>query len=453
MRAHRMRSARALAFGALLCATLSGALAQTAAPARDPSQLDARTRREVLDELARKLDAQYAIPATASALAAQVRAKQKANAYKGITSAPQFARALTSDLYAIAHDKHLHVNYSFGPVPQQTPGAPAPEVLERMRKLNGMIPKVEILEGNVGYMRVNGVPPLDVARDAVAAAFAFLHVTDALIIDNRGNTGGDPNTVALYMSYLSEGEPFVVNTFHWRERNRVEEFRTTELGELSYGASKPVFVLSSAATFSGGEELTYDIQVFKRGVVVGEVSGGGANPGGPEPLGHQFVANIPRGQAVNPVTGTSWEGVGVKPDIAVPAKEALDKAHALAIERLIAGTRDPVPRSMLEAVAMQLESIAAAQSGSAEHLPNEWVTGTYAMQAGSGPRVTVLEKDGRLICRVEGRPDAALVVLKGNRYTPEGFPDGYVMSFLVKEGSTYLLMEPPLGPPTLREKR
>ena len=61
--------------------------------------------------------------------------------------------------------------------------------------------------------------------------------------------GGDPNTVALYVSYLSEGVPYVVNTFHWREGNRVVEFRTTELGDLVYGAHKPVFVLTSPGTF------------------------------------------------------------------------------------------------------------------------------------------------------------------------------------------------------------
>ena len=74
-----------------------------------------------------------------------------------------------------------------------------------MRKMNGAIPKVEILQGNIGYMQVNGVPPYDLAKEAVAAAFTFLRNTDALIIDNRGNGGGDPRTVSLYMSYLSEG--------------------------------------------------------------------------------------------------------------------------------------------------------------------------------------------------------------------------------------------------------
>jgi hypothetical protein len=414
-------------------------------------EIDATVRKDVLTALARELEAKYAIEGTAKELAARVRARQKANAYGNIATAPEFASALTDDLYAVAHDKHLRVNYSFAPLPQGPPGPPPPEVLSRLRKMNGAIPKVEILDANVGYMRVNGVPPVDIARGAVAAAFAFLHNTDALIIDNRGNGGGDPNTVALYVSYLSEGKPFVVNTFHWRAGNRVEEFRSTDLGELTYGSHKPVFVLTSPATFSGGEELAYDLQVLKRAVLVGEVTGGGANPGGPVFLPHQFVVNMPSGRGVNPITGTSWEGVGVKPDVPVDAARALSKTHALAVERLMAETTDPAAHSMLMAVAMKLELVAAADSEA--RLPSAEIVGTYALEAGPGPAVTILERDGRLVQHIDGAPDVELVLLKGNRYQQQGRAAESVTSFRRQDGRTEMLLEAPFGPPTIREKQ
>jgi retinol-binding protein 3 len=451
---NRTSLAGALAVGAMLLAVQWTSLARAAASASDAgTQLGEQTRNEVLDELARQLELQYAIPDMANRLAQAVRAKRKSNAYKRIVSAPELARSLKNDLYAIAHDKHLRVIFSFSPVPQRPDGPTSADELEHVRKLNGMIPKVEILDGNVGYMRVNGVPALEAARDSVVAAFAFLHRTDALIIDNRGNGGGDPNTVALYMSYLSEGDPYVVNTFHWRKDSRIEEFRTTDLGELSYGARKPVFALTSPGTFSGGEELTYDLKVSKRAVVIGEVTGGGANPGGPVPLGHQFVVNIPSGQPVNPITGTNWEGVGVTPDVAVPAALALSKAHSLVIERLTAEASDPERRSMLEAVAMKLDSIAEADSASATRLANAQVVGIYAPRDGSGADVTIVEKDGRLMQDIDGSRDAALVPVKGNRYAREGSPEGFITSFLAKNDKTYLLLEVPFGPPAIREKR
>lgn len=436
-----------------LAAILLAFIASAARAAGDCGPaVDAGVRKSVLEQLARRLDSDYAIPETARKLAMSVRASEKSGAYRKITCAPELARRLTLDLLAVAHDKHLRVDYSFDPAPPAAPGPLSPEEIRQLRKLNGLIPKVEILDGNVGYMRVDGVPPLEVAHDAVAAAFAFVHDTDALIVDDRGNHGGDPRTVALYMSYVSAGEPYLVNAFHWRG-GRIEEFRTTQLGELSYGASKPVFILTSAETFSGGEELAYDLKVRKRGVVVGEVTAGGANPGGPVSIGHQFVANIPTGQAVNPMTGGSWEGVGVRPDVEVPAAQALGTAHRLAIEGLIAETQEPRARSLLEAVAMKLQTIAEAESGEAKRLSAAELVGTYTPVVGQGPAVIILEKDGRLLQRIAGRSDVGLVLVGGNRYRVEGFPDGNFASFRMKDGKFQLLREAPGFMPRIREKQ
>jgi hypothetical protein len=254
------------------------------------------------------------------------------------------------------------------------------------------------------------------------------------------------------MSYLSAGPAYVVNTFHWRT-GLIEQFRTTDLGELGYGDPKPVFILTSPETFSGGEELAYDLQTFKRGVVVGEVTGGGANPGGPESLGHQFVVFLPSGQAVNPVTGGSWEGVGVKPDVAVPARQALSKAHRLAVQRLLDETRDPVPRSLLEAVAMKLESLAQAESGEVIRLANAQLIGRYVLLAGQGAAVTIHQKDGRLVQSVGGSAGVPLAFINGNRYKLEGLPEGSFTSFRLKEGKVQLLREAPGALPRIREKQ
>jgi len=166
------------------------------------TEIDARVRKDVLGKLASELESRYVIEGTAKRLAELVRAKKKSNAYSSIKTGPALARALTDDLLPVAHDKHLRVSFSFTPLPKDPSGPLSQEILSQIRKQNGAIPKVEILDGNVGYMRVNGVPPLDLARSAVAAAFAFLHNTDALIIDNRGNGGGDPNTVARCLPRL-----------------------------------------------------------------------------------------------------------------------------------------------------------------------------------------------------------------------------------------------------------
>jgi len=415
-------------------------------------QIDARTRRDVLSSLAQALESRYVLPDMARQLAAAVRAKQKAGAYNNVTTAPELARVVTDDLFSVAHDKHLRVAFNRLPMPSGPSGPLTPQMLDQQRKENGAIPKVEILDGNVGYMRVNGVPPVDAARPAIAAAFAFLHNTDALIIDDRGNGGGDPNTVALYVSYLSEGKSFIVNTFRWREGGRVDEFRTTELGDLAYGAQKPVFVLISPMTFSGGEELAYDLQALKRAAIVGEVTGGGANPVTPVVLGHQFVVSMPFAQGINPITGTNWERTGVSPDVRVAAATALSRGHALAVNRLAAMTSDPVSRAELEGVAMKLETIEEAQTGSATRLSNSELIGAYAPEAITGTTVTILERDGQLIRRIDGLPDRTLLYLNGNRYGLEGLPDGFAISFRSQHGKAELLLEEPSRSSVIRMK-
>jgi len=417
------------------------------------AKVDSAMRNELLNKLAAELESKYVFPETAKKLGALVRAKQKTNAYKKIASKLDLARALTDDLFTVAHDKHLRVYITFS-VPQAGPPSGAsPEQLEQVRKENGSISKVEILDGNVGYLRVNGVPWIDGARPAIAAAFAFVHNSDALIIDNRGNGGGDPHTAALYVSYLSDGEPFVTGSFHYREGNRVEDFWTTNLGALSYGARKPVFVLTSSQTFSGGEGVAYDLQAQKRAVIVGEVTGGGATSPQRLSLGHQFMLAVPVAHGVNPITKTSWEGVGVKPDVPVDASLALSKAHRLAIEQLRASTSDDSERSDLDAVLMKLQTIEEAESGIAVRLANADLLGAYSPAFGTGTTFVILEKDGRLMRHVDGVPDRALIHLGGNRYGQEGLPSGFTISFRAHSGTFELLYEEPNRSSVIRVKR
>jgi hypothetical protein len=161
---------------------------------------------------------------------------------------------------------------------------------------------------------------------------AGLADTRALIVDLRRNGGGTPQAEVYLTSYLLDpAKPVAVNRFVWRNPN-TETFRTEEFMSsptpYSY-RDKPVYVLTSARTFSGGEAVAYDMQALKLATIVGETTGGGANPGGGMPLTPDFGVFMPAGRGENPTTGTNWEGVGVKPDVAVPAADALKTALGL----------------------------------------------------------------------------------------------------------------------------
>lgn len=399
------------------------------------SLLDLDLRKTVVETLAEKLEADYAVAEKGQAMANALRAKLGSGAYNGLSSGDDLAQLLEKDARAISHDLHLSVGYA--PSHEVMPSAPAPELI---RKQNGHISKLEILDGNVGYLRVDGFPPPEFAREPMTAAFAFLKNTDALIIDVRHNGGGDPNSVALLMSFLSEGRPYLVNTFHHREGGRIEEFWTTDVGGASYGARKPLFVLTSKGTFSGGEEFAYDVKAFERGLVVGETTGGGAHPTRFADLDHGFFALIPFARAVNPVTQTDWEGRGVSPDHAVPAEQALATARRLALEELKTHAQDLHERARLEGIALGLELANADLTGS--RIANTQLKGVYA-PAFPGPSFTVEERDGKLLLRLPGAPDAVLVPVVGNRYRLDDFPDGFFLTFLDRDGRLSFLQEQP----------
>jgi C-terminal processing protease CtpA/Prc len=98
--------------------------------------------------------------------------------------------------------------------------------------------------------------------------------------------------------------------------------------------------LTSARTFSGGEEFSYDLQSLKRATFVGETTRGGAHGVRTERVDDRFDIRVPFQRAINPVTKTNWEGTGVEPDFKVPAADALAKA----LELLRANAQPPALR-------------------------------------------------------------------------------------------------------------
>jgi hypothetical protein len=75
--------------------------------------------------------------------------------------------------------------------------------------------------------------------------------------------------------------------------------------------------------------------------VIGETTGGGAHDSKFVILNHNFMMMLPFARAFNPITKTNWEGVGVEPDIKMPANEALQTAQLLAMKKLSEKEEDP----------------------------------------------------------------------------------------------------------------
>jgi retinol-binding protein 3 len=328
--------------GALLLITC-GALALTSfAPAGQvPSGADAtigaEMRAQIIDGALGQLERAYVFPDVAQKMADAVKARASNKEYDSITSARTFAETLTRHLQDVSHDKHLRVMYTEEPLPARR-GPPSAEerarMLESERRRNFGFDRVERLEGNVGYLELRAFSGSPHAHDTAVAAMNFLAGTDALVIDLRRNGGGSPAMIGLISSYLFE-DVVHLNDFYLRESGETRQFWTSPHVEgRRFGRDKPVYVLTSARTFSAAEEFTYNLKHLKRATIVGETTGGGAHPGGVRRITDHFGIWVPNGRAINPITKTNWEGTGVEPDVKVAAADALSTAHLDALQKV-----------------------------------------------------------------------------------------------------------------------
>lgn len=304
-------------------------------------RINAPTRTRVVDGSAALLDSFYVSPAVAKRMGDSVRARLARGVYDSYETGPGFAMRLNRDLGEIAHDKHLRVDYSVRILPPQRAQSAtlrtittktAEEVSQERRemdRINCGFRRAEELDGNVGYLKFDMFADPNICGQTAVAAMNFVAGTRALIIDLRENHGGAPGMVALIASYLFDHRTHL-NDLWTRSTDHTQEFWTEDsVPGRRFGGEKPVYVLTAARTFSGAEEFAYDLKALKRATIVGETTGGGAHPVRDRRVDDHFIIGVPFARAINPVTHTNWEGVGVEPDVKVAASEALATAQKL----------------------------------------------------------------------------------------------------------------------------
>ena len=311
---------------------------ETAAPA---VHLDSAARKRIVDAAIQKMSDTYVFPGKVPAIAQALRSGL-AGRYRAITDPKAFADAVNADIEAVANDRHLQLFWSPEPLPplpdpDHRDPAMAKRQAEFLAQRNYAIRQAQVLDGNIGYLKINGFVPAERAGPTLSAAMAFLKNSDALIVDLRDNGGGDPEGVALLVSYLTPPQT-LINTFHRRDKPVDDQIWTLPyVPGGRWSTDKPVYVLTSKDTASGAEEFAYDMQQLKRGTVVGATTWGGANPGEMVTIDDHFAIFVPFGSAVNPISKTNWEGVGVKPDVPVDPAQALEIARRMALQKLLDG--------------------------------------------------------------------------------------------------------------------
>jgi hypothetical protein len=300
-------------------------------------KIDAATRARVISGTIAKLDEFYVFPEISKKMGDAVRARQKRGEYDSVTDGDAFAKLLTDNFREVSHDKHLRVDFSPATMPERPEGPPDADAIAQYRKemerMNCGFDKMEILSGNVGYLKFDMFADPEVCGPTAVAAMGFLANVDAIIFDLRENGGGDPKMVALVSTYLFS-KPTHLNDLWERKTDTIQQYWTLAYVPGKRLDDKPAYVLTSKRTFSGAEEFTYNLKNLKRATIIGETTGGGAHPVSGHRIDDHFMIGVPFAKAINPISKINWEGTGVEPDVKVPAADALATARKLAMEKL-----------------------------------------------------------------------------------------------------------------------
>jgi len=327
--------------------------------------------REIVAAVLPLLRANYVLPELAEQAAAAVEARLAAGEYDDLDEVT-LTELVTSHLQEITGDRHLALRLGGGPAPRrERPGEPAEPgehedhetrrlAMRRRGRLDNFgIRRVERLDGNVGYIDLRRMPVPANAGPAIAAAMELVAGTYALIIDMRHNGGGSPEGVALWCSYLLEERPTHLNDIFHADTGETRQFWALPYVPGTRYVDRPVYVLTGSHTFSGGEELCYNLQALGRAELIGETTGGGAHPTRGFPISPAVHIGIPFARSVNPVTGTNWQGTGVVPGVAVPEAQACDVAYARALRHVLA--LDDVPPPIADEARDALAGLAPAR--------------------------------------------------------------------------------------------
>jgi len=395
----------------LVFLSFSVLLGQGAQTAIDPAE-----KKEVVDALCANLEREYIFPEITAKYVRMLRDNLRSGKYDRIVRPGDFAEAVTADLTAVHRDEHLHVRFNPAWVEQERNRKALDEQAiklqeRRNRTTNYGFLEIRILPGNIGYLRLDSFSYDTGAQGAAVGAMGFLSNADALIIDLRRNGGGSPEMVQFLCSYVLDNPSRHLNSFSYKDPDRLTQYWTyTYLpGKRLDGVD--LYLLTSVNTFSAAEEFAYNLKNLKRATVVGETTGGGAHDNRFVILSDRFTMSLPFARAVNPITKTNWEGVGVEPDVKVSQDKALETAQVMASRRLAEGEKDPGFKAYYqwhhEAYSVALSPVSLTEESLRSY------AGTY------GPRTITLE-GGSLFYQREGQPKRRMIPIAEGYFALDG---------------------------------
>lgn len=360
-------------------------------------------KKEVVESINKLLDEYYISPEIAQKLIKQLSHNLEKGVYDAITDPVEFEAKLDQDIRAVSNDFHFKVIFDSEWVadsrkalsPQEKRELQLKEFAEA-KKNNFGFRDVRMLEGKVGYLKFISFENPEWTAETLANAMNFLSNADALIIDLRNNTGGYSELMQILCSYFfNPNDVFVLPLVEINLRDKGKNILIQHNVLTSVQGKKmleqDLYILTNYRSFSAAEWTSFVLQNRKRATIIGEKTIGGTHPADRKIVSDRFSINIPFGTMLDAVTKNHFEGIGVKPDIAVPAKDALLTAQIVALEKL--AKKHPENKANYE---WHLQALKAKQK------PISVSDETLKSYVGKYGIISLLWENGKLISQREG---------------------------------------------------
>ncbi|XP_073684693.1 retinol-binding protein 3 [Garra rufa] len=201
--------------------------------------------------------------------------------------------------------------------------------------LNDALFKLEILSGNIGYLRFDRFPTpttlIELNDRIIDMVWRPVQDTENLIIDLRYNSGGSTEALPILLSYMFDiSSDIHLFSIYDSIQNTTIDFHTLRnISEPSYGSRKGIYVLTSYYTAEAGEEFAFLMQSLHRGTVVGEITSGMLLHSRTFQVEETSLGiTIPIMNFID-VHGECWLGGGVVPDAIVLAEDAIERVYEI----------------------------------------------------------------------------------------------------------------------------
>lgn len=298
--------------------------------AQDTLTISNSKKTQVLNKVKSLITLHYVFPQKADSINQQLEQKFSAGHYDSISDYLFFIKQLHKDIRSISKDYHFGLNYN--PNTEQ-------EISQKQKDKNWQVyqsyhnygfSKLEILEGNIGYLKLDFFTKPD--KRIVEPILKFFRHTNGIIIDLRDNNGGARKMVGLLCSYFIKGKIELATVeFPNSKTQKIHTNCCAKIGRLN---TMPVTILTSKNSFSAAEFFAYSLKHLKRATIVGLPTGGGAHPTEVYNLMDNLFLAIPIANVINPITKSNWEGTGVTPDIYADYDEAFSQGYLTTLEAL-----------------------------------------------------------------------------------------------------------------------